>query len=283
MVLEEGRSFAELVGVVPANPAAMAAGLLRVTAGRPDQSFLLTKLTGPTAAEGSPMPLSAPPLPGADIEEIRAWIASGAPGPGGPTATPSATPSIVPTDTPAPTASETATPPDTATPTITPTGTQLPTFTATDTPRATATPTATPTPSVTATPSAIPTPTFSVDSTFPQIQATIFNATCLDLGCHNAVNRAGDQVLEAGRAYADLVGVAPMNVAAQAAGLLRVEPGAPDKSFLVTKLTLPVVFDVNFGSRMPLGKPQLDPAQIEHIRAWILRGALPDETAPAGS
>jgi len=44
---------------------------------------------------------------------------------------------------------------------------------------------------------------------------------------------------------------------------LRVDPGNQDSSFLVTKLTLAAVFDPNFGSRMPLGKPPLDAAQIE--------------------
>ncbi len=84
-------------------------------------------------------------------------------------------------------------------------------------------------------------------------------------------------MLEAGQAYRDLVGVTPTNDAASAAGSRRVDPGAPGNSFLITKLTLPSVFDPDFGSRMPLGKAPLDPAQIEWLRAWILRGALPAE------
>ena len=88
---------------------------------------------------------------------------------------------------------------------------------------------------------------------------------------------AGNQVLEPDNAYANLVGVVPFTAAAAQLGLLRVDPGKPDNSFLLTKLTLPTVFDPEFLSRMPLGKPPLPPAQIEQIRAWILRGALPDE------
>jgi hypothetical protein len=86
--------------------------------------------------------------------------------------------------------------------------------------------------------------------------------------------------LESGQAYGDLVGVIAQNPAAQAAGMLRVDPGNPDNSYLLTKLTLPTVFDLQLGSRMPLGQPVLSPTQIEQVRAWILRGALPNESPP---
>jgi hypothetical protein len=272
LVLEEGVSYGQLVGVLPFNDAARAAGLERVVPGNPDTSFLLIKLTGPPASEGSRMPLSMPPLSPADIEMVQAWIIAGALGPGGPTPTLSPTPIPSETPTSTPTPSNTSEPTTTPTPTVTPSGTRPPTVTATGTPTQTAT--FTPTPS----PSAVPTPTFSIDSTFPQLQATIFNTTCLDVGCHNATDRAGGQSLAPADAYAQLVGVTPVNAAAVQDGLLRVTPGDPDKSFLVTKLTLPTVFDLRYGSRMPLGKLVLPADQIEHIRAWILRGALPDET-----
>jgi hypothetical protein len=124
----------------------------------------------------------------------------------------------------------------------------------------------------------VPTPTFSIDSTLPRIQATIFDTTCLNIGCHNSTNQAGGQSLAPGESYAQSVGVTPQNAAAVQDGLLRVTPGDPDKSFLVTKLALPVAFDLRYASRMPLGQPVLSTDQIEQIRAWILRGALPDET-----
>ncbi len=75
-----------------------------------------------------------------------------------------------------------------------------------------------------------------------------------------------------------MVDVVPQNAAADAAGMLRVDPGRPDNSLLIKKLTLPVPFDDNFFSRMPFGKPPLIAGQIEQVRAWILRGALADET-----
>lgn len=269
LVLEQNVSYGNLVGVAPFNAAARTAGLERVVPGNTDMSFLLVKLTGPSAVEGSRMPLGLPALSPGDIDKVRAWILAGAPGPGGPTPTFSPPP---PTDTPTTTPTTTVPPTLSPTPTVTPSGTRPPTPTATPTPAQTAT--STPTPS----PSAPPTPTFSLDSTFPQIQATIFNTTCLDIGCHNATDRAGNQSLAAGEAYAQLVGVTPFDTAAAQDGLLRVTRGNPDQSFLVTKVSMTAVFDVRYFSRMPLVKPPLAADQIEHIRAWILRGALPDET-----
>lgn len=272
LVLEEGVSYSRLIGVAPFNGAARAAGLQRVVPGDPDTSFLLIKLTGPPAAEGSRMPLGFPALAPTDIEKIRSWILAGAAGPGGPPPTFSATspPSATPTATP--TASDTVPPTLTPPPSQTPSGTRAATTTATITPTLTTTFTPSPSPSV------VPTPTFSLDSTFPRIQATIFNTTCLDLGCHNATDRAGDQSLAPADAYVQLVGVTPFLPTAAQAGLLRVTAGDPDKSFLITKLAMTALFDPQFGSRMPLGKPQLTAEQIEQIRAWILRGALADET-----
>jgi hypothetical protein len=278
LVLSEGDAYASLVGVVPANPAAASAGLRRVMPNQPDQSFLLIKLAVPGPGEGSQMPLGAPPMSAPDIESIRAWILAGAPGSDLPTPPASLTPSATPTDTPLPTATATPLATNTLPPLSTPTGTLPATATPTPTLPATATASGTFTPSATPTPAVPPTPTFSTDSTFPQIQATIFNRTCIGLGCHNAQDAAGGQVLEAGQAYASLVGATPINAAAAAHGLLGVEPGHPENSFLIIKLTLPGVFDPQFFSRMPLGRPPLDPAQVDHIRAWILRGALPDES-----
>jgi len=277
LVLEPGESYANLVNVLAFNTAAAAAGLRRVLPGQPDQSFLIIKLTTASGLEGSRMPLGAASLADSDIAAIRAWILAGAPGSSAPTAPPTATPTDTATFTPSPTAT------NTLPPTLTPTGTlpATPTVTAThppaSTPTTTPTPSMTATPSLTATPTVMATPTFSTLSTLPQIQANIFDATCLGSGCHNATDRSGGQVLEAGRSYAQLVGVAPQNPAAAAAGMLRVDPGNPDNSFLLTKLTMASVFDPQFFSRMPLAQAQLPAAQIEQIRAWILRGALPNE------
>ena len=73
-------SYQNLVGVVPRNPAAAAAGMKLVDPGTPDNSFLLTKLMGLTSPElGSRMPFAAGKLHDAKIDAIRTWIAEGAP------------------------------------------------------------------------------------------------------------------------------------------------------------------------------------------------------------
>lgn len=77
--LEAGKGHAALVGVPPDNAQAKANGLLRVTAGDPDRSFLLIKLH-PIAKSGygTQMPVGGR-LTEAQISLVRQWIARGAP------------------------------------------------------------------------------------------------------------------------------------------------------------------------------------------------------------
>lgn len=78
--LTYGLSYEDLVGMVPRNPAAAAAGMKLVDPGNPDNSFLLTKLMGPTAPEqGARMPFGGGVLHNGKIEAIRTWIEAGAP------------------------------------------------------------------------------------------------------------------------------------------------------------------------------------------------------------
>lgn len=269
MNLSAGASYGALVNAVPDNPAARQAGLLRVVPGDPSRSFLLTKITMPGPAQGSRMPQGMNPLPPSDIESIQQWILAGAPRTGTRGPTPTQTPIGPPASA---TASEpptaTPTPPATATDTPTPPATATATETVTGTPPATATASATPSSSATAaespTPTASPTP-----SEFDQIQQ-MFTATCTDMFCHDQQSRAGNLVLVAGQSYAQLVGMQPDNLAARNAGLLRVTPDEPDQSFLVIKLEGPPPI---MGSRMPLLKDPLTPAEIERIRRWIADGA----------
>ena len=73
-------SYQNLVGQTPRNPSAAAAGLKLVDPGNIDNSFLLTKLTGPTATElGQRMPFNLGQLHDGKIDAIRTWIAAGAP------------------------------------------------------------------------------------------------------------------------------------------------------------------------------------------------------------
>ncbi len=256
--LSPGASYDSLVNIVPDNPAAEGAGLLRVDPFNPTNSFLIAKLVGPTAGEGSRMPQGMDPLPQSDIDFITSWILAGAPRGGtvGPTATRTPAP-------PSATATLSPNPPATATITPVPADTSTATATITGTPPATATATQTATPS----PSPSRTPTLSQ---FGEIQTTIFNTTCIDAFCHDSQGMSGGLVLIEGQSYGNLVGVEPQNPTALQEGLLRVDPGDPDNSFMVVKVEGPSIPE---GSRMPLGKPPLSATQIQLIRDWIAAGA----------
>ena len=78
--LEYGLSYDALVGVVPQNPAAAAAGMKLVDPENPDNSFLLTKLIGPESPDqGSRMPFGGGMIHAGKIDAIRTWIEAGAP------------------------------------------------------------------------------------------------------------------------------------------------------------------------------------------------------------
>jgi hypothetical protein len=262
--LSTGASYDQLVNVVPNNPVALSAGLLRVDPFNPDNSFLLVKLTGPAPGEGTRMPQGMDPLSPSDIATIQSWIEAGAPrdATAGPTLTP--TPMG-----PSPTATEPPTASATPTATPTPANTSTATQTVTGTPPPTSTPTVTATVTITDTPSPTPTVTPTL-SQFGLIQTTIFNTTCIDSFCHDLQGMSGNLVLIEGQSYANLVGVVPQNVNAMQNGLLRVDPGNPTNSFLLVKVTNPTLLQ---GNRMPLAKPPLSAAQIKLINDWIAAGA----------
>lgn len=78
--LAYGLSYDALVGVVPQNSAAAAAGMKLVDPENPENSFLLTKLIGPESADqGSRMPFGGGLIHDAKIDAIRTWIEAGAP------------------------------------------------------------------------------------------------------------------------------------------------------------------------------------------------------------
>jgi hypothetical protein len=85
LLLEQGASLGNLIGVTPTNPDAAAAGWERVKllgpdSGDPTTSFLFRKVDGNLPPGfGSRMPLVGPPLDDALIEVIRLWIEAGAP------------------------------------------------------------------------------------------------------------------------------------------------------------------------------------------------------------
>ena len=127
-----------------------------------------------------------------------------------------------------------------------------------------------------------------ITSTFQQIQEHIFDRKCSNLSaCHGSMMQAG-MCLAADcggghGSYADLVGHAPMNPAANADGLQRVDPGSPTNSLIVHKITGGGQLEGpsgSYGLRMPynnpaIGKtrPKLTRAEIQLITDWITAGA----------
>jgi hypothetical protein len=128
-----------------------------------------------------------------------------------------------------------------------------------------------PTPTATQ-PAVEPTPTATPPATLDEIQQTIFSPRCAVVGCHDASGQTADLILEPGRSYMQLVGVPPSNGTAVEAGLLRVDPGYPDNSFLVVKLAGPAAGE---GGQMPLGGAPLTPAELALVQQWIADGAQP--------
>ncbi len=105
-------------------------------------------------------------------------------------------------------------------------------------------------------------------ATFSRVQNEIFTPTCGAIGCHDALGQQQGQILTAGKAYANTVGVPSTELPS----LLRVAPGDPANSYLYRKITGAGIT----GDRMPQGGPYLSDAQTKLVRDWIRRGAPND-------
>jgi len=98
---------------------------------------------------------------------------------------------------------------------------------------------------------------------FDSIQTNVFTPMCAV--CHAGASAPRGLRLDAGNSYALLVGVASSEVP----GLQRVNPGDPNASYIIQKLTGAAAV----GQRMPLGGPYLPQTTIDVIRQWITNGA----------
>ncbi len=101
------------------------------------------------------------------------------------------------------------------------------------------------------------------EATLAQV-SEVFAMSCAFSGCHSGGDPAAGLSLEgdfAGR----IVGVA----SEQRAGFLLVDPGNPNKSYLLLKVRGD---DEIISQQMPPGNP-LPAEQVEIIRAWIASGA----------
>ena len=72
--LDAGQAYNQLVNT----PSTGRPASIRVIPGNAGDSYLIHKLEGRSDIAGARMPLGAPPLPQADIDVIRTWIAQGA-------------------------------------------------------------------------------------------------------------------------------------------------------------------------------------------------------------
>jgi hypothetical protein len=118
-------------------------------------------------------------------------------------------------------------------------------------------------------------PTPNLEPSFSSIEQNIFQATDSSgrAACTQCHTSSGGRTppqglsLDPGAAYGSLVGVASR----QKPGLLRVNPGNPDESYLVHKLEGRA--DI-VGQRMPrTAGPFLTEGQMMVIRRWIALGA----------
>ena len=116
------------------------------------------------------------------------------------------------------------------------------------------------------------------NSTYHEIQDYIFDKSCVNAACHAVPATAGGLDLSYELSYQNLVGQTPQNPAAAAAGMKLVDPGSPDNSFILTKLTGPTAPEL--GARMPLTAGKLHDAKIDAIRTWIAAGAPRDTQLP---
>ena len=106
--------------------------------------------------------------------------------------------------------------------------------------------------------------------TFSEVQARVFTPSCARSGCHAASTGSGGLVLEEGRSYGEIVG----RPSIQNASLNRIEPGDPERSYLIKKLRGDA--DIT-GARMPQDSPgSLTREQMDGIVGWVLAGAPSD-------
>jgi hypothetical protein len=106
-------------------------------------------------------------------------------------------------------------------------------------------------------------------ATFSAGVQPIFSASCAGASCHAGAAPKAGLSLSSGSAYAQLVGAASL----QCNTLKRVEPGAPDQSYLVQKIE--GAGSCFTGQKMPVGG-SLSAAQISTIKGWITAGAKND-------
>ncbi len=115
-------------------------------------------------------------------------------------------------------------------------------------------------------------PTFQVSAppqnvSFATQLQPLFTANCTSNACHDAMIPAEGLNLTASASYAALVN----KQSGQCPSSKFVEPGAPERSYLVMKLTASGACFI--GTRMPKALPALSTDKIQLVRDWIFNGA----------
>ncbi len=111
-------------------------------------------------------------------------------------------------------------------------------------------------------------PSGGVGSTFSSILQGVLVPRCATAACHSGNPPTAFPRLDADAAYAAIVGVSSAQ-----SGAPLVAPGAPENSYLLSKLR----GDAGIvGQPMPIGDSALDAADIAAIEAWIANGAQND-------
>ncbi len=115
-------------------------------------------------------------------------------------------------------------------------------------------------------------PTGGVSATFSSIVQGVLVPRCATTSCHSGNPPAPPPQLDADAAYAALVGVQ-----SQQSSLKLVEPGAPERSYLVYKIRGDAgAVGGSTPTPMPSGDSLLDEDTIRAIEAWIANGAPND-------
>ena len=102
------------------------------------------------------------------------------------------------------------------------------------------------------------------EPTFSNIQQNVFSAICIE--CHSGPLAPEGLRLDSQNSYIHLVGVR----SSEQSDLFRVEPGNPDRSYIIRKLEGGPNIS---GGQMPLDRTPLDQLTINAIRVWIAQGA----------
>ncbi|MFY3743615.1 hypothetical protein ACOQFB_06885 [Anaeromyxobacter sp. Red801] len=113
----------------------------------------------------------------------------------------------------------------------------------------------------------------AVPGTFSSIAGDVLVPRCATTACHSGnPPPTAPTSLDRELAYGQLVDVPSI----QAPALMLVEPGAPERSYLVLKLRGTAGDVGGVPTPMPTGDTLLDEAEIQAIEAWIAVGAPND-------